>query len=66
MENKDLRDCYYSPTQLKLMVALGCKMKVSLNGKPVSQICIHKDPHSLLDDEEFVGTAELKDIDCIE
>ena len=66
MNTEDLRDCYYSATQMKIMNMLGNKMKVSLNGKPVSQIVPHGSKHELLPDEEFVGTSSLEKIDCVE
>lgn len=61
-----LKDCYFSPTQWKLMQLLGCKINVKLNGKQVSQIFDHGSKHDLLFDEYFVGTALLKDIEYIE
>lgn len=61
-----LKDCYYSPQQYKLMQLMGCKMKVSLNGNPVSSIVDHGVKHDLLLDEKFVGTEILEKIDCIE
>jgi len=64
--NNSLRDCYYSETQYEIMTLLGCKMKVFLNGKPVSQLFPHGTKHELLKDEVFVGTEMLEKIECIE
>jgi hypothetical protein len=61
-----MKNCYYSKIQLLLMQGLGCNMKVSLNGKPVSQITDFNIKHNLLEDEIFVGSSSLEDILCEE
>lgn len=65
-DGSDLRDCYFSPYQWRVMQMLGYKMSVTLNGKQVSQIFPHGTAHELLKDEVFVGTAPLAEIDCDE
>lgn len=67
MSDSTQRDCYFSPLQWELMKALGCRMRVTLNGSLVSFMVEHGGYHTAVhEDEVFVGTAALADIECVE